>query len=84
MTCHLGRHLFLRPPGTVSLQLFPVVLRPHILSVRSPQLRYKVRDTEGTFVKCGLDTHEAQLAVLGTKWDGFNTEPEGISGWPKD
>ena len=47
-----------------------MILRAHILSVRSLQLRYKVRGTKGTFIKYGLDTQEDQLKVL--------SEPNGI------
>ncbi|KAI0291699.1 hypothetical protein BC826DRAFT_1021715 [Russula brevipes] len=58
------------PAGTVSPHPFTVILRAHILSVRSPQLRYKVRGTNGTFVKYGMDSQEDKLRVL--------TEPNGI------
>jgi hypothetical protein len=61
-----------------------VILRAHILSARSPQLRYKVRGTKGTFVKYGLDTQEAQLGALpepnGIYADDFGAEPEDIWG----
>lgn len=61
-----------------------MILRAHILSVRSPQLRYKVRGTKGTFVKYGLDTQEAQLGVLsepnGIYADDFGAEPEDVWG----
>jgi len=68
----------------VSPKPFTVILRAHILSVRSPQLRYKVRGTKGTFVKYGLDTQEAQLGVLpepnGIYADDFGAEPEDVWG----
>jgi hypothetical protein len=52
--------------------------------VRSPQLRYKVRGTKGTFIKYGVDTQEDQLRVL-PKPDSiyavdFGVEPEEIWG----
>ncbi|KAI9513162.1 NAD-P-binding protein [Russula earlei] len=58
------------PAGTVSPHPFTVILRAHILSVCSRQLRYKVRGSGGTFVKYGLDMQEDQLKVL--------SEPNGI------
>lgn len=61
-----------------------MILRAHILSVRSPQLRYKVRGTNGTFVKYGLDTQEDQLKLLpepnGIHAADFGAEPEDIWG----
>lgn len=60
------------------------ILRAHILSVRSLQLRFKVRGTRGTFIKYGLDTQENQLRVLLTPNDifaaDFGTEPTEIWG----
>ena len=60
------------------------ILRAHILSVRSPQLRFKVRGTRGTFIKYGLDTQEGQLRVLSKPNDifaaDFGTEPSEIWG----
>ncbi|KAH9482820.1 putative oxidoreductase C26H5.09c [Psilocybe cubensis] len=40
------------------------ILRSHILSVRSPQLRYVVRGTKGTYTKFGVDVQEDQLKVI--------------------
>jgi hypothetical protein len=40
------------------------ILRGHILSVRSKQLRYLVRGTKGTFEKYGVDVQEDQLKVI--------------------
>ena len=61
-----------------------VILRAHILSVRSPQLRFKVRGTKGTFIKYGLDTQEDQLRALSKPNDifatNFGTEPSEIWG----
>jgi len=60
------------------------ILRAHILSVRSSQLRFKVRGTRGTFIKYGLDTQEDQLRVLSKPNDifaaDFGTEPTEIWG----
>jgi len=41
-----------------------VILRAHILSVRSPQVRYIVRGTKGTYLKYGIDVQEDQLKVI--------------------
>jgi hypothetical protein len=60
------------------------ILRAHVLSVRSRQLRFKVRGTRGTFIKYGLDTQEDQLRALSTPNDifaaDFGTEPREIWG----
>ncbi|PPQ77371.1 hypothetical protein CVT25_010953 [Psilocybe cyanescens] len=40
------------------------ILRSHTLSVRSPQLRYVVRGTKGTYTKFGVDVQEDQLKVI--------------------
>lgn len=61
-----------------------MILRAHILSVRSPQLRYKVRGIRGTYIKYGTDTQEAQLGALlgpnGIYADEFGAEPEDMWG----
>ncbi|KZT72719.1 NAD(P)-binding protein [Daedalea quercina L-15889] len=49
------RHVGVQPTS------FTAILRSHILSVCSPQLRYVVRGTTGTYVKTGLDVQEQQL-----------------------
>lgn len=62
------------------------ILRAHILSVRSPQPRYIVRGTKGTFTKNGLDIQEDQLRA--TKNDPkevindkvYGVEPEELWG----
>jgi len=41
-------------------------LRAHILSVRSPQPRYIVRGTKGTYTKVGVDVQEDQLKAMAT------------------
>ena len=60
------------------------ILRAHVLSVRSSQMRFKVRGTKGTFIKYGLDTQEDQLKVISKPNDifaaEFGTEPTEIWG----
>ncbi|TFK92839.1 oxidoreductase [Polyporus arcularius HHB13444] len=62
---------------------FTAVLRGHILSVRSSQIRYVVRGTQGTFLKYGVDVQEDQLKVIpspaGIVQDqAYGVEPEDI------
>nr|VWO95202.1 Transcriptional regulator [Ganoderma boninense] len=64
---------------------FTAILRGHILSVRSPQVRYVVRGTQGTFLKYGVDVQEDQLKVIPSPADiaqseGYGVEPEEIYG----
>ncbi|PIL36909.1 hypothetical protein GSI_00599 [Ganoderma sinense ZZ0214-1] len=64
---------------------FTAILRGHILSVRSPQVRYVVRGTQGTFLKYGVDVQEDQLKVIPsprdiTQSEGYGVEPEEIYG----
>jgi hypothetical protein len=65
---------------------YPLIanLRGHILSVRSPQPRYIVRGSEGTYTKFGVDVQEEQLKVMaspgGILDDGFGREPEALWG----
>ncbi|KAH9843942.1 oxidoreductase [Rhodofomes roseus] len=63
-------------PGRAGIQptSFTAILRSHILSVRSPQLRYVVRGTTGTYIKTGLDVQEQQLKLY--------TNPADIVGDP--
>ncbi|KAH9927152.1 oxidoreductase [Epithele typhae] len=61
------------------------ILRGHILSVRSPQVRYVARGTHGTFQKFGVDVQEDQLRAVadpaGIAADtAFGVEPEAIWG----
>jgi len=60
------------------------ILRSHVLSVRSPQLRFIVRGTKGTFTKHGVDVQEDQLKVLSTPsailGQSYGKEPENIWG----
>jgi len=76
--------IFRYPSGTVSPHPFMAILRAHVLSVRSPQLRFKVRGTRGTFIKYGLDTQEDRLRVLSKPNDiftaDFGSEPTEIWG----
>lgn len=71
-------------PGTPFSNQFTVLLRSHILSVKSPQLRYAVRGTKGMFTKYGLDTQEEQLkampSVSGILEPSYGQEPESIYG----
>lgn len=61
-----------------------MLLRSHILSVKSPQLRYAVRGTKGMFTKYGLDTQEDQLkampSVSSILEPSYGQEPESIYG----
>jgi predicted dehydrogenase len=61
-----------------------VILRSHILSVRSPQVRYIVRGTGGTYLKYGIDVQEDQLKVISSPKaileDQYGREPEYIWG----
>lgn len=61
--------------------LLTVTLRSHPLSQRTPQLRYTVRGSRGTFVKYGLDVQEQQMkeqGVAGFSEDWFGREPDDI------
>lgn len=59
-------------------------LRSHILSIRSPQPRYIVRGTKGTYTKFGIDLQEDQLKAMekpeGVFEDRFGKEPEELWG----
>ncbi|KAM5534911.1 hypothetical protein V8D89_011466 [Ganoderma adspersum] len=64
---------------------FTAILRGHILSVRSSQVRYVVRGTQGTYLKYGVDVQEDQLKVIPSPADiaqseGYGVEPEEIYG----
>ncbi|PFH52541.1 hypothetical protein AMATHDRAFT_139812 [Amanita thiersii Skay4041] len=71
------------PSATRPLPL-TVILRAHILSLRSPQLRFIVRGTQGTFTKYGLDVQEEQLKAISTPsailGHTYGKEPESIWG----
>ncbi|KAI0663182.1 oxidoreductase [Cubamyces menziesii] len=69
----------------VQPQSFTAILRGHILSVRSPQVRYVVRGTHGTFLKYGVDVQEDQLKVIPSpaaiaQNEQYGVEPEDIWG----
>jgi len=60
------------------------VLRGHTLSARSPQVRYIVRGTRGTYLKFGVDIQEDQLKEMqkpqGVLEPGYGKEPESLWG----
>ncbi|KAG6904690.1 hypothetical protein DXG01_007876 [Tephrocybe rancida] len=71
--------------GSARPHPFTAILRGHILSARSPQLRYIVRGTQGTYVKYGIDIQEDQLKVIPNPGailenDTYGKEPEAIWG----
>jgi len=72
------------PAGPTRPHPFTAILRAHILSVRSSQLRYFVRGTQGTYTKSGLDIQEGQLKVIPTPQaifePSYGKEPESIWG----
>ncbi|KAF4619960.1 hypothetical protein D9613_005369 [Agrocybe pediades] len=61
-----------------------IILRSHPLSVKSPQLRFLVRGTKGTFTKYGVDVQEDQLKVISSPKaileDQFGMEPDYLWG----
>lgn len=61
-----------------------VILRSHTLSVRSPQVRFIVRGTKGTYLKYGMDVQESQLRVLSSPnailEKQYGVEPEYLWG----
>lgn len=71
-------------PGPTKRYPVTVILRAHILSVRSPQLRYVVRGTQGTYSKFGVDLQEDQLKVISSPSaileDQYGREPEYLWG----
>jgi hypothetical protein len=60
------------------------ILRSHTLSVRSPQVRFIVRGTKGTYLKHGIDVQESQLRVLSSPnailENQYGMEPEYLWG----
>ncbi|KAI0637946.1 oxidoreductase [Trametes polyzona] len=75
----------LKAASGVQPQSLKVILRGHILSVRSPQVRYVVRGTRGTYLKSGVDVQEDQLKVIPSpaaiaQTDNYGVEPEDIWG----
>jgi hypothetical protein len=71
-------------PGPTKRYPVTVILRSHILSVRSHQLRYVVRGTQGTYSKFGIDIQEDQLKVISSPSavfeDQYGREPEYLWG----
>ncbi|KAF8481349.1 NAD(P)-binding protein [Gautieria morchelliformis] len=58
-----------------------VILRAHFLSARSPQFRYSIKGTKGSYTKDGVDTQEDQLKGGVPIFDpAFGVEPEDIHG----
>ena len=61
-----------------------VILRSHPLSVKSPQLRFVVRGTRGTYTKHGLDAQEEHLKLISSPRailrEEFGREPEYLNG----
>lgn len=72
------------PAGATRVHPFTAILRAHILSVRSPQLRYIARGTRGTYIKYGVDVQEDQLKVITTPAaileERYGVEPESLWG----
>lgn len=57
--------------------------RGSILSLEAPQPRFRVRGTQASFVKTGVDAQEAQLVAGGPEAvskEGFAVEPKEQSG----
>lgn len=66
---------------------FTTILRGTSLSVHTPQLRYVVRGTSGTFTKYGVDPQEDQLKAIKSPEeitsatnDQYGKEPETLYG----
>lgn len=72
------------PAGSSRKYPLTANLRAHIISVRSPQPRYIVRGTKGTYTKFGVDVQEDQLKAMtspsGIYDYGFGREPEALWG----
>ncbi|PVG04835.1 NAD(P)-binding protein [Serendipita vermifera] len=63
--------------------LLTATLRGHLLSLRSPQQRFVVRGSKGTFSKYGMDAQEEQMKKHGHKaflQNDFAIEPSNIWG----
>ena len=71
-------------PGARTRYPLTVTLKAHCLSVRSPQVRYIVRGTRGTYTKYGLDVQEDQLRVISSPSaileERYGMEPEYLWG----
>jgi len=72
------------PAGSATPHPLTAIFRAHILSVRSPQPRYLVRGTQGTYIKYGVDVQEDQLKVIPTPKaifdESYGREPESLWG----
>jgi len=73
------------PSESIKLTSFTAILRGAILSVRTPQFRYVVRGTNGTYTKTGVDPQEDQLKAIKSPSDIFQDqimgkEPENLWG----
>ncbi|KAF9029462.1 NAD-P-binding protein [Hymenopellis radicata] len=72
------------PAGKPFPNPFTAILRGHILSARSKQLRYLVRGTKGTYIKYGVDVQEDQLKIIDAPASifktGYGLEPESLWG----
>ncbi|KAJ8516384.1 hypothetical protein ONZ45_g6298 [Pleurotus djamor] len=73
------------PAGSALPHPMTAILRAHILSVRSQQLRYLVRGTQGTYIKYGVDVQEDQLKTFTNPstevfTSNFGHEPESLWG----
>ncbi|KAF9263540.1 NAD(P)-binding protein [Marasmius fiardii PR-910] len=72
------------PAGPALRYPLTAILRSHILSVRSPQLRYIVKGAKGTYSKYGVDIQEGQLKAISGPTDIFSNtyglEPESMWG----
>lgn len=67
------------PRSEANPYLLTVTLRAHPLSQRTPQLRYTIRGSKGTFVKYGLDVQEEQMKekgveAFGKEWFGKESQ----------
>ncbi|KAF7301390.1 NAD binding rossmann fold [Mycena indigotica] len=60
------------------------IARAHFLSVRSPQPRYYIMGTKGSYIKYGVDVQEDQLKAISSPkaihTDDFGVEPENLWG----
>lgn len=61
-------------PNSARPYPFTVILRAHTLSVRSPQLRFVLRGTNGSYTKFGIDIQEDQLKAMPNVSDIFSAE----------
>ncbi|KAI0921381.1 hypothetical protein AcV7_008336 [Taiwanofungus camphoratus] len=72
-------------PSGLQPASFTVILRAHIISARSPQVRYVVRGVNGTYTKFGVDIQEEQLKAIQraseiVQSSTYGQEPESLWG----